>query len=241
MDFGFLGDARVRSLFALWRRAGRDLYVVGGAVRNGILSLPVKDVDFATPVPPNGIVEILESAGIGHVDAGRKFGVITALADGGRFEIASFRRDSYLRPRFPKVRFTDSLEADSRRRDFAMNAMYADAGGGLRDPQGGLADVKEKKIVRFIGSAERSVHDDPLRILRYFRFCCEYFHENFDGPSLDACVAFVRLIGDLPSAKLAYERERLASSPGLGVLRDVWKSRGIGGYMDGFMEGRYGK
>ncbi|MDR2098562.1 MAG: hypothetical protein LBO78_00870 [Rickettsiales bacterium] len=230
MGFDFLDDGGVKALFSLFRRAGISLYAVGGAVRNGLLGLPAKDVDFATPALPSAAAALLESAGVECDASASKFGAVIAGIGGGRFTITTFRRDAYARPHFPAVRFVESLEVDSRRRDFAMNAVYADGGGAVFDPQGGRADILEKRVVRFIGDADKSVRDDPLRILRYFRFCGEYFHESFDAPSLAACARNIRLVEALPARKAAYEIERLIFSPGYGVIRDVWAGQDISAY-----------
>ena len=87
----------------------------------------------------------------------------------------------------------------------------------MLDFTGGLADI-QGRVVRFVGPAEKSVRDDPLRILRYFRFCGEYFHENFDPEALEACRANIDGIKVLPRRKVAEELAKLRASPGYGAI-----------------------
>jgi poly(A) polymerase len=205
--------ARLRSVLP-------ELYVVGGAVRNSVLGLPVRDVDLATPLLPAVVAKRLAGAGIECGMKGAKFGIVVADIGGEKFEIATFRRDIYARPRYPKVRFVKTPREDARRRDFTMNALYMGADGGVLDFAGGLEDM-EKRVVRFVGPAEKSVRDDPLRILRYFRFCGEYFHENFDPGALAACRANIENIKALPRRKVDEELAKLRASPGYGAIRKL--------------------
>jgi tRNA nucleotidyltransferase/poly(A) polymerase len=193
------------------------LFVVGGAVRDCALGLAPKDVDFATSMRPDEIKSRLQAGGIRFDAKGEKFGNVVAIIGDERFEITTFRRDVYVRNRYPMVEFVDTPRQDSARRDFTMNALYVDAKGRVLDFVGGMVDIRSR-IVRFIGPADVSCQRDPLRILRYFRFCGEYFHENFDPEALAACQENIMLTVSLPRHKAAEERSKFRASRGFRAV-----------------------
>jgi poly(A) polymerase len=160
--------------------------VVGGAVRDGLLGLTVSDVDLATRLRPEEVISRLESAGLKAVPTGIAHGTVTAVADDSVIEVTTLRRDVTTDGRHATVAFSDDWREDAARRDFTINALYADpATGELFDYFGGLDDL-ETRCVRFIGDPLRRIAEDHLRILRYFRF-----HARFGGEphaeSLEAC------------------------------------------------------
>ena len=178
--------------------------VVGGAVRDTLLGFPVSDVDLATRFAPDVVVRRLEAAGIKAVPTGLAHGTVTAVCDGRPFEVTTLRRDVETDGRHAVVAFTDSWEEDASRRDFTINALYADpASGELFDYFGGLDDLAGP-CVRFIGDPRRRIAEDHLRILRFFRF-----HARFAGarpPDADGLAACVARANDL----MALSRERIA-------------------------------
>lgn len=162
--------------------------IVGGAVRDGLLGLPVADVDLATPLMPDEVTRRLKAGGIKAVPTGIAHGTVTAIADGSIIEVTTLRRDVATDGRHAEVAFSADWQEDASRRDFTINALYADPGTGeIFDYFGGLADL-EARCVRFIGDPLRRIAEDHLRILRFFRF-----HARFGGaphqPSLEACAA----------------------------------------------------
>lgn len=161
---------------------------VGGAVRDTLLGLPVTDLDIATTQPPQRVVELLESAGIKAVPTGIAHGTITAVASGTVIEVTTLRRDVTTDGRHATVAFTDDWQADAARRDFTINALYADpVSGAIFDYFGGLADLDARHI-RFIGDPLQRIAEDHLRILRFFRFLAR-FGDAPDPAGLEACVA----------------------------------------------------
>ncbi|HPN61959.1 MAG TPA: HD domain-containing protein [Candidatus Fermentibacter daniensis] len=161
-------------LFEIFSEAGRELFLVGGTVRDRLLGLASSDLDFATDSPPDSTVSILESRGIRTFDTGRRFGTITAVVQtpGGvvRAEITTYRSEHYEKgSRKPRVRFGRSLESDLSRRDFTINAIAMDSRGAIIDPAGGAADLASG-VIRTPGDPVSAMADDPLRILRAVRF-----------------------------------------------------------------------
>lgn len=178
--------ALLRVLDALDAASGSTL-AVGGAVRDTLLGLAVSDVDLATRWRPEQVVARLAAAGIKAVPTGIAHGTVTAVADGRPFEVTTLRRDVSTDGRHAMVAFTDDWAEDAARRDFTINALYADPiGGAIRDPVGGIADLAARRV-RFIGDAATRIDEDHLRILRWFRFLGRFG----DGAADPATLAIV--------------------------------------------------
>ncbi len=179
-----------------------DTRVVGGAVRDTLLGLPVADLDLATRHRPEEVVRRLEAAGIRAVPTGIAHGTVTAVLPGGPVEVTTLRRDVSTDGRHATVAFSGDWYEDAARRDFTMNALYADpVTGELFDYFGGLDDLADRRV-RFIGDPLRRIAEDHLRILRFFRFLAR-FGDAPDAKGLAACTARAR---DL----MALSRERIA-------------------------------
>ena len=162
---------------------------VGGCVRNTLLSRPVEDIDIATTLTPDQVTEALGAAKIRAIPTGVEHGTITAVADGVPYEITTLRRDVSTDGRRAVVAFTEDWSVDAERRDFTLNAVYADRAGVLFDPTGrGVADGRAGRIV-FVGDAMTRIREDYLRILRFFRFRAWYGAGEADEKALAACKA----------------------------------------------------
>ncbi len=184
----------------LWMRDPDLLYVlnvlnkgdlnarmVGGCIRNYYMSKNIYDIDIACKLLPEKSQEILENASIRVIATGVEHGTITAHINGKNFEVTTLRKDVNTDGRHAKVEFSESWEEDARRRDFTINALYADSDGSIYDPLGtGLKDLEDRKV-RFIGNAKNRIQEDYLRILRFFRFYAEYHEGDPDPEALDAC------------------------------------------------------
>jgi poly(A) polymerase len=194
------GMARV--LDALGAGDGLTRYV-GGAVRDELLDLPVSDMDLATRLRPEEVVERLQAAQIRPVPTGFDHGTITAVSSGHPYEITSLRRDVSTDGRRATVAFTDDWEEDAARRDFTINALSADpVSGQIFDYFGGAEDLRERRV-RFIGEPLERIAEDHLRILRFFRFHARFGKGDPDSEALEACT---RRANDL----MALSRERIA-------------------------------
>ncbi|MGP7796048.1 CCA tRNA nucleotidyltransferase [Sphingomonas sp. CLY1604] len=177
--------------------------LVGGVVRDTWLGLDPADVDLATRLLPEAVLAALQAAGIRAVPTGLAHGTITAVLPSGPIEVTTLRRDVSTDGRHAIVAFTDAWAEDAARRDFTMNALYADpASGALFDYFGGLADLEAGRV-RFIGDPYRRIAEDHLRILRFFRFHAR-FGDAVDAEGLAACAARAN---DL----MALSRERIAA------------------------------
>jgi poly(A) polymerase len=154
-----------------FERAGHELHLVGGSVRDALLGRLGDDLDFTTDARPQQTMALVSGWADAIWETGREFGTIGVQRRGLRLEITTFRSDAYDGvSRNPMVRFGDSLEEDLRRRDFAVNAMAVSVPGHeFTDPFGGRADLAAKRL-RTPGTPADSFGDDPLRMLRAARF-----------------------------------------------------------------------
>ena len=189
-------------LDALGAKEGQTRYV-GGAVRDGLLGLPVSDVDLATRFRPDEVVERLQAAGLKAVPTGFDHGTVTAVSDGHPYEVTTLRRDVETFGRHATVAFTDDWQEDAARRDFTINALMADpVTGEIFDYFEGLADLGQRHV-RFIGDPYERIAEDHLRILRFFRFHARFGRGEPDEQALNACA---QRTNDL----MALSRERIA-------------------------------
>jgi poly(A) polymerase len=189
-------------LAALDAPAGKARFV-GGAVRDSLLGLPVNDVDIATTLDPHAVVDRLKDAGIKAVPTGIDHGTVTAILPDGPVEITTLRRDVSTDGRRATVAYTDDWREDAARRDFTVNALYADpVSGAISDYFGGVDDLKARRL-RFIGDAAARIAEDHLRILRYFRFLARYGGDELDAAAYDACK-------EAANSLMALSRERIA-------------------------------
>ncbi len=210
-----------RVLDALSANEGLTRYV-GGAVRDELLGLPVSDVDLATRLPPEDVMNRLETAKIKAVPTGIDHGTVTAVSDGHPFEITTLRRDVATDGRRATVAFTDDWREDAARRDFTINALSADpVTGEIFDYFGGLDDLRTRHI-RFIGDPLQRIAEDHLRILRFFRFHARFGSGEPDAAALDACTHRANDLMALSRERVADELLKLLAvpdpSPTVGVM-----------------------
>lgn len=186
---------------------------VGGAVRDTLLGLGVADVDIATILLPETVIDRLEAARIKAVPTGLDHGTVTAVADGKNYEITTLRRDVATDGRRATVAFSTDWKEDAARRDLTINALYADPQTGeIFDYFGGLQDL-DAGIVRFIGDVDQRIAEDFLRILRYFRFLARYGHGAIDADAIRACAQGAHGLTALSRERIAQELTKILSLP----------------------------
>ena len=209
----WLTSPAVEKVMQIFASAGVPAYFVGGCVRNALLGVPVTDLDISTPIRPEMTMKIAQEAGLRVAPTGIDHGTVTVVADGEPFEITTFRKDVETDGRRAVVAFAETLEEDARRRDFTMNALYADATGLVVDPLGGMADL-EARCVRFIDDPETRIREDYLRILRFFRFFAWYGDQQagLDADGLAACAALVGGLEGLSRERVGAEMIKLLSA-----------------------------
>lgn len=187
---------------------------VGGCVRNAIMGEPVGDIDLATQLEPKEVQTLLADADIKTVPTGIEHGTITAVFAGEPFEITSLRKDVQTDGRRAVIAFTKDWNEDAFRRDFTINALYADTDGNIFDPTGkGLADI-ESRSFNFVGDGDARVREDYLRILRYFRFLAWYAgNSKIDAAALKACRENRAGLKSLSSERVWTEIKKMLAAP----------------------------
>ena len=201
-------------------------YVVGGAVRNALLGVPVRDVDVATSRLPDDVAETAGTLGYKVVPTGIAHGTVTVVTPAGPYEVTTYRRDVETDGRHATVAFTDELTADAERRDFTINALYADADGTIHDVVGGLPDI-ESRTVRFIGDADERIAEDFLRILRFFRFHAHYGRGRPDANGLRSCARNKAGLAQLSPERVWSELRRLLEAPEPGMTMLWMRQTGV--------------
>ena len=189
LDTDWLHHPGTQALCSALEVEGFHALFVGGCVRNGLLGLPSDDIDISTDARPDRVMQIARGAGFKSVPTGIDHGTVTIIADGLPHEVTTFRRDVETDGRRAVIAFADRVEEDAMRRDFTMNALYADAKGRVIDPLGtGVADLQARRL-RFIGDPHDRIREDYLRILRFFRFHAHYGDPagGLDADGLAAC------------------------------------------------------
>lgn len=215
-----------RMLDALGAGAGLTRYV-GGAIRDDLLGIEVNDVDLATRIPPDEVMERLREARIKAVPTGIDHGTVTAVSDGHPYEVTTLRRDVTTDGRRATVAFTDDWREDAARRDFTINALSADPlTGEIFDYFGGLDDI-ERRRVRFIGDPLQRIAEDHLRILRFFRFHARFGAGEPGAEAVDACSARANDLMALSRERIADELLKLLGLPDPGPTVAIMLARGI--------------
>ncbi|NTF32585.1 CCA tRNA nucleotidyltransferase [Rhizobium skierniewicense] len=201
----------LQRILALLNADGGETRIVGGAVRNALMQMPVGDIDMATTLLPQDVTERAKDAGIKAVPTGVEHGTVTLVLDGEGFEVTTLRRDVETDGRHAQVAFGTDWTEDAERRDLTINALYADASGKVIDLIGGLPDI-EKRNVRFIGDADRRITEDYLRILRFFRFFAYYGSGRPDADGLRASARAKDKISTLSAERVWSEMRKLLSA-----------------------------
>ena len=199
---------------------------VGGAVRDTLLGTPVSDVDAATLHRPDAVMDLLAKANIRAVPTGIEHGTITAVLPNGAVEITTVRRDVSTDGRRATVAYADDWREDAERRDFTINALYAEpATLEISDYFGGLADLEAHRI-RFIGDARERIREDHLRILRYYRFQAR-FGSELDAEAEEACAELAPTLKGLSRERVAMELLNLLALPDPAATVARMEARGV--------------
>ncbi len=196
-----------------------EIRYVGGCVRKILNREIVDDIDLATNLEPNEVIEILKKNGINCYETGIEHGTITAKIEKEKYEITSLRSDISTDGRHAKVIFTKDWLEDAKRRDFTINAIYSDLNGNLFDPFDGAQDLKNGKII-FVGDPEKRIKEDYLRILRYIRFFLKYSKIDHDKNVIKSINKNLSGISKISSDRLLDEFKKIFRSLSLSKIRN---------------------
>lgn len=208
----WLHDEGLQKLLHCLSENGEEARVVGGAVRNQLLGYPVNDIDIATTCVPDEIIKRASENGFKAVPTGYEHGTITVVVKGHSYEVTALRADIEPDGRRAKVIFGRDWKTDAKRRDFTINAIYADANGKIYDDVNGLADI-ETETLRFIGTAEERIREDYLRILRFFRLYAWVGKGRPDAEAIKACARLKDGLLQLSAERVWSEVKKMLSAP----------------------------
>lgn len=205
--------AGMRELLAALGAAEGETRYVGGCVRDTLLGSEASDVDLATRLTPQDVMERLRAAKIKAVPTGIAHGTVTAVVSGQPVEVTTLRRDVATDGRRATIAYTDDWREDAARRDFTINALSADpATLEVHDYFGGEEDLTARRV-RFIGDPLVRIAEDHLRILRFFRFHARFGEGEPDRAGLEACAARANDLMALSRERIADELSKLLSLP----------------------------
>jgi poly(A) polymerase len=219
-DVRVLGDAPwlksgpAARVLGLLNGSGEEARVVGGAVRNALLKIPVGDTDIATTALPDEVIRRARAAGIKSVPTGIEHGTVTLVVDAQPFEVTTLREDTETFGRKARVAFGRDWVADARRRDFTINGLSVDVDGVVHDHVGGLDDIAVRRV-RFIGDPNQRIAEDYLRILRFFRIHAAYGAGEPDRAGYLACIAGRGGLANLSAERMRMEMLKLVVAEGV--------------------------
>lgn len=198
-------------------------YFVGGTVRDFLLGKKINDIDLATEAAPNNAAETLKqyfiSVNLGYLN----MGVIIATDGTHSATVATFRKDLKSTNRYPKIKFVETPKEDAQRRDFTINSLYfSPKTNKILDFYNGLGDLKKKRI-KFTGTADKKIKEDPLRVIRALRFALQ-LNFRLDAASKNAIKKYFPLVKQLTRSKTIKEIEKLQSLSHRKIIKNILDS-----------------
>jgi tRNA nucleotidyltransferase (CCA-adding enzyme) len=219
IDILIPGDVNI--IMEKLKENGYKSYVVGGAIRNGLLNIPVKDWDICTNAKPNEMLEVFKDFKI--IETGIKHGTITIVLNDNNYEVTTFRVDgNYSDNRRPdSVEFVDNIISDLSRRDFTINAMAYNKDDGLIDPFDGFRDLSNKIVACVLLPNDR-FKEDALRMLRAIRFSSQlgFKIEKSTGAAI---IKNSELINNISKERINSEITKILMSDHLENIYDLYK------------------
>ncbi|MES5485597.1 CCA tRNA nucleotidyltransferase [Bradyrhizobium sp. INPA03-11B] len=212
-DAPWLASGPAARVLGLLNADGEEARVIGGAVRNALMRIPLADIDIATTALPEEVIRRAKRAAIKSVPTGIEHGTVTLVVDGQPFEVTTLREDTETYGRKAKVAFGRDWVRDAERRDFTINGLSVDASGVVHDHVGGLADIEARRV-RFIGDPAQRIAEDYLRILRFFRFHAAYGAGEVDRAGYLACVSGRGGLAGLSAERIRMEMLKLVVANG---------------------------
>jgi len=164
-----INEEHIKTLFSIFKNQNTELRLVGGSIRDALMNREIGDIDSATALEPNDVLDLLKKNNIEYDDFAIRYGSIIAYPNNKKIQITSLREDINQLGRHTSVLFTKDWKKDAARRDFTFNALYFGEDCKLYDYYNGQQDLQVKTI-KFIGEIEDRIKEDYLRIYRYFRF-----------------------------------------------------------------------
>ncbi|MES2750094.1 MAG: CCA tRNA nucleotidyltransferase, partial [Pseudomonadota bacterium] len=225
-DAPWLTSGPAVRVLAMLNADGEEARVVGGAVRNELLGLPVGDIDIATTALPDEVVRRARLVHIRSVPTGIEHGTVTLVIDGTPFEVTTLREDVETFGRKARVAFGRDWTRDAQRRDFTINGLSVTPDGTVHDEVGGFADIEARRV-RFIGEPSQRIAEDALRVLRFFRFHAAYGEGKPDGAGYAACIAGRDGLAGLSAERIRMEMLKLVVAKGAAAALVAMDDAGL--------------
>lgn len=222
----WLNEPHLQKVMKVIDRAGGDIRVAGGAVRNALLGVPISDVDLATTMLPQDVMRVCKAAGFGVHPTGLEHGTITVVNGRQAFEITTLRRDVETDGRRAVVVFTTDWAEDARRRDFTINALFCDATGKIYDYTTGLQDIARRRV-RFVGDSAARIKEDYLRILRFFRFSAYYAKGPLCPVGLAECTRLKKGLKKISAERIRQEMMKIMVAPKAVAILQIMATKKI--------------
>lgn len=217
----------VRRVLAGLDIPGAETRLIGGCVRDALLGVRTADIDMATTLLPEAVMNAAQRADrLKAVPTGIEHGTITLVTEDGPIEVTTLREDVETDGRHAIVRFGTDFLRDAERRDFTVNALSLGSDGTLHDPAGGLPDLEAGRV-RFIGDPATRIREDALRILRFFRFHARFGAGAPDSAALAACVAARDSLDRLSRERVRAEFLKLLTASGGAVMVRTLSATGL--------------
>lgn len=223
-------DKSILKLFHAVQDYGGALRFVGGAVRDALAGKQGFEIDLATDLTPDELVEACAEKGIKTVSIGLKFAKTGVVINNQILEVSSLHKNVEQTGTLSDFAFTDDWNADASNRDLTINAVYADEFGNVFDYYNGIDDLK-KGIVRFIGRADDKVKEQPIRILRFFRFYSLFSKTEPDLKSLKACVENKDLLKKVAVEQIREEFFKILQTPKAALVLEMMRENGVLDFM----------
>ena len=218
----------ILKLFSAVEEHGGTLRFVGGAVRDTLAGLTGFDLDLATDLSPDELVEACQDMRLKTVPVGLKFGTTGVIIDNQILQVSSLKKHIKVGHKREEV-FTDDWSADAATRDLTINAVYADSKGNVFDYYNGIDDL-EHGVVRFIGSAEERIKEEPLRIMRFFRFYSKFGKAPIDAEALSTCIKLKDELRKVAIEQVRDELFKLLVTPNASTVMKLIYEHDILGY-----------
>ena len=225
-DAPWLRSGPTARVLELLNGSGEEARVVGGAVRNALLKIPVADIDIATTALPAEVIRRAKAAGIKCVPTGIDHGTVTLVVDAHPFEVTTLREDTETFGRKATVAFGRDWVRDAERRDFTINGLSVDAAGVVHDHVGGWQDISARRV-RFIGDPAARIAEDYLRILRFFRIHAAYGAGAPDRAGYLACIGGRAGLVTLSAERVRMEMVKLVVAEGAAVAVEAMADGGL--------------
>lgn len=219
-------DDNLKLIVDLILSYGFKVRVVGGAVRDILTGKTPRDVDLITDASPDEIIYILSTKNIDADSFGIKHGTIKAIFDGIKYEITSL--DYQIKKVGDKIIIhrNPDWKSDAQRRDFTMNAMSMDMDGKVYDYFGGYEDLS-KQYINPLPGFEEKVQNDPIVILRFFRFLSKFSHPKYNKSTIDIIQRNADLVNEIAADRIEKEKLNILAGTNSTKVIELMKKLGI--------------